>query len=204
MWTLKDWLALSAALKPLMNNKELTMIIKNLSAPEMDPVSVEEAKLFIKLPYEDSAIVYMQIQGAMRFIESLCNIRLLRQRCLIECALTSLGKLASLDIKSCKDNEEILLTLPIGPIMNVVDFKINGLPIFATIVDSNIISIPSAPYQGALVRVVGEFGFGPSPASIPPDLRLALLLKVASFYHEDEALERQFDKLIAPYKNYRI
>jgi uncharacterized phiE125 gp8 family phage protein len=187
-----------------------------LSGPAGEPVSLDEAKAFLRLDTTDEdALVTTLVTAARLHIEGTTGQALLAQswRLVLDdwpatCAVSlPLGPLASLTAITAYDADG-----------TPDDLSLDGILWDATATPPQLF-LPAGFAAGATLRprqgIEIDFvaGYGSDPEDVPATLRQALLLLVAYWYENRDAViiagagtivPTGFDQLVAPYRSVRL
>ena len=178
------------------------------SAPAVEPVSLEEAKAFLRVDHvSEDALVQALIAAARTHVEALCGRKLIAQgwRVYVD-ALPEIGR----------------IRLPVGPVLSVdavtvYDGEGNGIELDAADYLVDAAGIPpriAFRRRPAVLREMNGIeidvtvGFGATSLDVPSPLRQAILDLVADWYDHrgtglDTAMMREPDRVVALVEPYR-
>lgn len=157
----------------------LTLNPHRLVQPALEPVSLEEVKLFLRVEHDaEDALLTTLIAAAREGAERLLNLSCIQQRWQWE------------TVPFCG-----AISLPFGPVHSVVDVALREQEASDwTACDSenyhlrgNSIIFTDAPASGVQARVTYEAGFGEVAADVPATLRHALLRHIGALYETRSA-----------------
>jgi len=187
-----------------------------LSGPAAEPVSLDDAKAYLRLDSDDEdALVTTLVTAARLHVEGATGRALLTQS----------WRLVLDDWPSVG-----LLRLPVGPLQSltaITAYDINGDPVTLSTdgvlwdaqAAPSLLYLPAGfgdgvvlrPFQGVEIDYVA--GYGTDPADVPATLRQALLLLVAYWFENRDAvvlagsgsvIPSGFDQLVGPYRSIRL
>ena len=187
------------------------MSITDITAPPIEPVTLANAKEFLRIDgnHED-ALISDFIMLARERVESMARVSLIMRRRAYSSAKTCTGRfyINHSPVKyihkiSVIDGADHATEIPLG------DVYINkrATPVSICTRKRDLFS----DYAVDPVAIVTEFdaGYGNAPENVPMQLRQAVLLLLAQHYeHRDEALNRPVpmlvDALLMPYRTVRL
>ncbi|MEL6298933.1 MAG: head-tail connector protein [Pseudomonadota bacterium] len=183
------------------------MALKQLVAPAAEPISLAEAKAFLRLDTEtEDAFVSSLIKTSRLHIEAALDLALITQRWRLTSRVASLQP----------------VPVPLHPVREVVGASAidaggasTAIPLDQ--VDVNLDERPATVCVtaefGKRVAIDFEAGFGADPADVPEPIRQALLLLVAHWFENREPVVIGSDAtripmtvsaLLAPYRGARL
>ena len=177
-------------------------MITDLIPPESEPITLEGAKLFLRLDHDDEDdLIADRIQSAREQVERLCAKTLIRrQRQIIWTA----------PFKSC-------LRFPTSPLTSIIDvtvYNADGGEQVITDYHANLRATPSTltfdiPRSITTIVATIEAGYGTAPEDIPIPLRQAILLLIGQGYEARNGQDRlgipmMVDALIMPYRSLKL
>jgi uncharacterized phiE125 gp8 family phage protein len=180
--------------------------------PSIEPISLAEAKSHLRISHTDDDTYVMRIiAAARRQIEARLDVGLIQQSWSYfinrwpECraiALPLSPVIAVTDVMTYSD-EDVGATL--DPAHYYVDRRAKP-PVLAL---RNDRSVPVAGRRYAGIEVKMTVGYGTSAASVPEDIRQALLLSISAWYadrgeNQSGFLPLMARELIAPYRHVRL
>lgn len=153
------------------------MIAKLITPPITEPISLEEAKEYLKVETEDEDILLLSlIKAARKFIEKYTKRAFIRQVWQVNVNKINIG-----------DN----MYLPNPPTIKLLSVKKDGEEIDLDnfmILRQNLlyskISLRSENPDG--IEIVYEAGYGENKEYVPEDIRQAIKIMVANFYEKRE------------------
>jgi uncharacterized phiE125 gp8 family phage protein len=180
--------------------------------PQIEPVTLAEAKAHLRISHtDDDTYITRIITAARRQMEARLDAGLIQQSW-------------SCFINSWPDTRAI--ALPLSPVIAVTDVIIYGDDDAAATLDPahyylerrakppflalrNDRSVPAAGRRYAGIEVKMTVGYGATAASVPEDIRQALLLTITSWYadrgeNQSGFLPLMARELIAPYRHARL
>ena len=163
-------------------------MIEDISPPPIEPVSLAEAKLFLRVDHDaDNDLIALLIRSARERLEAYLGLAMIAR----PMAFTSKAKR--------------LLRISRYPVISVDHVEADGAP--AGDYHANLKARPSLLCVDARDEVRVEFtaGYGTDPDDVPAPLRQAMLLLVARGYEMrgeavDGAIPLMVDALTLPYK----
>ena len=180
------------------------MSMQLITEPASEPVTLDEAKLFLRIDTtDDDALLASLITASRRLIEQTTRKCLLQQTWRFgvdRWPVTSLlrlplAPLMSLSMVTVMDGTGNRLA------QNLANFQINPTSVPPTIQAKPLPPISMACEGG--IQVDAVFGYGTTAASVPQPLRVAVLMVLAQFYETrgqgDFALPASVQTLIAPF-----
>ena len=187
-----------------------------LSGPVTEPVSLDDAKAYLKLDTDDEdALVTTLITAARLHVEGTTGRALLNQS----------WRLVLDDWPSVG-----LLRLPVGPLQSltaITAYDINGDPVTLSTdgvlwdaqAAPTLLYLPAGFGDAVILRALQAIeidyvaGYGTDPADVPATLRQALLLLVAYWFEHRDAvvlagsgsvIPSGFDQLVGAYRSIRL
>lgn len=187
-----------------------------LSGPAAEPVSLDDAKAYLRLDSDDEdALVTTLVTAARLHVEGTTGRALLTQS----------WRLVLDDWPSVG-----LLRLPVGPLQSltaITAYDINGDPVTLSTDGAlwdaqaapSLLYLPAGFGDGVVLRPFQAIeidyvaGYGTDPADVPATLRQALLLLVAYWFENRDAvvlagsgsvIPSGFDQLVGPYRSIRL
>jgi len=196
------------------------MRLFQIAPPAVEPVTLTEAKEYLALPLASTSqdsIVNSFIAAARAHIEAVTNRALLRQRWMVSIDSfptafadreihLPLGRCLSVETLQYRDTNGDWQT-EAGPAesppgtMFEVDLYSQGAGIIRP-AGSNV--WPSTWTAGSAVRISATFGYGSARADLPPDLRQAVLVRIADLYEGRSEAEGASDVSALMAKPYKI
>lgn len=188
-----------------------------IQPPQFEPVSVQEAKDYLALAgTSQDTLIQSLISAARAHIEAITNRALLSQRWMITLndfpvgfgdrdIHLPLGRCLSVESIQYRDTDGAWQTMA-GPEESPPGtlFEVDLYGQACGIVRPSGSSMwPSTWTAGNAVRISGTFGYGAAPADLPPDLRQAVLVRVADLYDNRSDAEGASDVsalMARPYK----
>ena len=177
-------------------------MITDLMPPDSEPVTLEAAKLFLRIDHDDEdSLITDLIRSAREQVETLCAQTLIkRQR---QAIWTS-------PFSSC-------LRFPTSPVQSVsslVVYYANGQEQAMTEFETNLRAMPATltfdiPKGVSTIVATVNAGYGTSVDDIPMPLRQAILLLVGQGYEQRNGIDLQnipmmVDALIMPYRSLKL
>ena len=181
-------------------------------APTLEPVLLAEAKAHLRIPHaSDDAMISQLIVAARRLVESRTGLRLIQQNWSM-----------FLD----RWPQAAVVDLPLFPVLSVNDILIYGEDNNAAAIEpahyfldvaarpprlvfrlDRSLSNPGRRANGIEIRLTA--GFGAIAASVPPELKQAILLLVADWFSnrgdvETASLPIAVLELLSPYRQLRL
>ena len=187
------------------------MSITDITAPEVEPVTLASAKEFLRVDsgHEDALILDL-IKSARERVEYMARTTLITRRRIYSSAKTCTGRLyinhspvKFIHKLAVIDGADNASEIPLG------DVYINkrASPVSISMRRRDLFS----DYAADPAAITAEFdaGYGPAPEDVPLQLRQAVLLLVAQGYeHREDALTRPVpmlvDALLMPYRTVRL
>ena len=162
------------------------------TAPAQEPLSLEEAKTYLRLStnHED-ALVTTLIGAARGYVEGITGRALLTQRWLME--LTPPYPRTSPLI--LPNTGEVEITVPLPPLIRIESVKVAGRLVPHALFKSKVRI--SSHLFGKDISIDFWAGYGEDPLSLPPALKVAVLMATRCFY-EGEVVPQL--PLLNPYK----
>lgn len=163
--------------------------------PSREPLTLEETKVYLRLntDQEDQHVKDL-ISAARAYVEGITGRALLKQGWLL--TLTPPYPPSSPLVENKQG--ELTLSLPLPPLIRVISIKAKGKDI-PYIKEEDKIKL-SPLYWGCSLSISFWAGYGETPESIPPDLKMAVLMGTRSLYEgQDMRLP-----LLTPYKVMKI
>lgn len=166
------------------------MRIVTIEEPAIEPVSLEEAKLYSRVDLDDDdELIELFITASRKHVEQYCNIALITQ--------TKAVFYDSRDL--CLSTPDILL--PFGPVQSIESFdsmdNTNTSTVFPSdnyYLSGGRIALGYGYYWPSDVRSIDSYrieavvGFGDAPEDVPAPLKQAILRLVAHSYQNREAV----------------
>ncbi len=165
------------------------------TSPVQEPLTLEEVKVYLRLS-ADQEEDYLRslIASARAYVENATGRALLKQKWLMQ--IKPPYPCHSPLIKGSGKNLEI--ELPYSPLLEVESVKSNGKEVYFT-VEENKALLPSSLWNKE-ISVTYWAGYGETSASLPPDLKMAVLMATRFFYdHQIVDLP-----LLEPFKVLRV
>lgn len=194
------------------------MNLRLVTGPGVEPVSLEEAKLHLRVDHEaDDALISMQIKAARQRVESFTGRALISQtwRALLdefpaEALELPLPPLQSVTHVKYVDAAGDLVTW--SPDEYSVQAHSSPWAERGRVVPRYGYSFPSPRYQDEAVEVEFVAGYGSSAAAVPESLRAALLLRLGDLYARRESgitgtifVESKAEQLLMwPFRSMRV
>jgi len=182
MWCHAGWPSIMCvtawrALSHLLFNSRLMTLILNphrLVQPALEPVSLAEAKLFLRVEHDvEDTLIATLITTAREAAERLLGMSCIVQRWQWE------------SVPFCGT-----LTLPFGPVRSIVEVaqrqreatSYSVLDSGAYALRGDTLVLQAAPQTGTQLRVIYEAGFGDEAIDVPATIRHALMRHIAALY----------------------
>lgn len=176
-----------------------------LDGPAVEPVSLSEMRLFLRLDASDEDdLVAALIVAARVTVEAATRLALVRQTWRLRVSAPSRGR---------------AVPLPLAPVIAVAAVRQSGGPDLAPGLyrlddaadPARLVLAEGVPDLGAGLEIDLAVGFGPDAASVPEPLRLAIRVLAACLYARrgdergtDEPLPASVRALIAPFARARL
>ncbi|OJW50567.1 MAG: hypothetical protein BGO67_05695 [Alphaproteobacteria bacterium 41-28] len=163
--------------------------------PIQEPLTLEEVKTYLRVS-SDQEEEYLSslITSARAYVENVTGRALLKQQWLMQ--IKPPYPRASPLIKCERENLEI--DLPYPPLLEVESVK-TGMQEIPFMIEENKALLPSSFWNKEITMTYWA-GYGQTPDSLPPDLKLAVLMATRFFYdHQKVDLP-----LLRPFKVFRI
>jgi uncharacterized phiE125 gp8 family phage protein len=184
-----------------------------LSAPQVEPVSLAETKLWLRVDHsEDDSLILNLIRTARERVEARTGRAIISQTWRV-----------SLDCWPADD----AIALPIAPVESVLALRVkqlSGADIIVSMGSLRLLSHqepallltsqrPATDYARAGIEIDLVAGYGPSGVTCPPSLRQAILLIVGHLYEArgpqkdvatDASIRAETDALLRPYMSIRL
>lgn len=183
-----------------------------LTGPEREPLSLSEAKLFLKVDHDaEDGLVTALVASARRFVEARTGRILIRQTFrLVRDGWPASG----------------IIPLPMAPVSEILAARVRNADGSSTSiqpatfalnagrapallrVDPSRLPRPGVPYDGIEIEVAA--GYGDDPADVPADLMEAVRLTLAHAYEnraapgDPLAFPAALDALLQPYRVVRL
>ena len=180
------------------------MSMQLITEPAIEPVTLDEAKLFLRIDTtDDDALLASLITAARRLIEQTTRKCLLQQTwrfgldrwpvaTLLRLPLAPLMSLSMVTVMDGAGNRVA---------QSLANFQINPTSVPPTI-QAKTVPTSGAACEGG-IQIDAAFGYGSTAASVPQPLRVAVLMVLARFYEMrgqgDLALPVAVQTLIAPF-----
>lgn len=185
------------------------------AAPAVEPITVEDAKMHLRIDHGDEDMLLASLIAASRLqVEAVLDAALITQSW-------------SLELDDWPDGRE--LHLPIWPVQSVEAVRISDRDGEMVELGAEAFSLDGASKPPRLVSISGDWpspgtralgieilftaGFGNSANDVPPPIRQALLMLVAHWYEHREPVEtgkptasipEAISALLMPYRTVRI
>ncbi len=145
--------------------------------PDQEPLTLEEIKAYLKLSSEqENDYIPILIASARAYVESVTNRALLKQKWLM---LIKPPYPRSSPLIKC-EMENLEIDLPRPPLLEVESVKM-GKESVPFHVEENKVLLPSSLWNKE-IAVTYWAGYGETQASLPPDLKMAVLMATRFFY----------------------
>lgn len=161
-------------------------MLTDLSPPSVEPISRDEAKLFLRIDHDDeNDLIDMLIQSARERLEAYLNVAIISRPMRYE----------------AQGGE---IKIPRWPVVSIDHVAVNGQAV--TAYQTELRCRPAVLKNVASAPVTIDFtaGYGPTADSAPSPLRQALLLLISQGYEARgetiEAIPLMVDALTLPYK----
>jgi len=164
--------------------------------PTEEPVSVEEVKSYLKLPYENNDEAYLRqlISTARIYVEKATGRALLKQKW----GLSIKPPFPTTSPLVKREEERLKIILPYPPLIEVESVKSKDTDIYFKI-EENKILLHSFLWNKE-ISISYWAGYGSTDATLPADLKMAVLITARCLYdyqHPDVPL-------LNPFKVYRV
>ena len=180
------------------------MSMQLIAEPLVEPVTLDEAKLFLRIDtLDDDALLANLIMASRRVIELTTRTCLLQQtwrfgvdrwpsNTLLRLPLAPLQSVSSVTVMDARGNRLA---------QNVLDFLANPTSVPPTVMAKTVPPVSAAREGGIQVDAVR--GYGSTAALVPQPLRMAVLMVLAQYYETrgqgDGTLPAAVRTLIAPF-----
>jgi len=183
-----------------------------LTGPAIEPISLEEAKIFLRVSdTADDQLITTLIAAARVHVETLTRSAMITQtwRKVLDCWPSSnqvempLGPFQTLLSIRVYDAANVATTLPLAQFLPEESSRPARIALPTKIADQPI------KRDRAAIEIDYQVGFGTNAADVPIDLKQSLLTLIGHWYQNREAVvmagsgaivPHGFDELIAPYK----
>lgn len=165
------------------------------TAPIQEPLTLEEVKTYLRIS-SDQEEEYLSslITSARAYVENATGRALLKQKWVMQIK-PPYPRVSPL-IKCERENLEI--DLPYPPLLEVESVKTGMQEVPFTVEENKALLSPSL--WNKEISVTYWAGYGETPASLPPDLKMAVLMATGFFYdHQKVDLP-----LLSPFKVFRV
>lgn len=163
--------------------------------PVQEPLTLEEVKTYLRLSsdQEDEYLRFL-ITSARAYVEGVTGRALLKQKWLFQ--IKPPYPRASPLIKCERENLEI--ELPYPPLLEVESIKTGEIEVPFTVEENK--ALLSSSFWNKELSMTYWAGYGEAPSSLPPDLKMAVLMATRFFYdHQNMDLP-----LLRPFKVFRV
>ena len=162
-------------------------MLTDLHPPPIEPITLEEAKTFLRVDHDDeNDLIGTLIRAARERLEDRLNVTMIERQMRFDCS----------------DGGDI--ALPRWPISSVDTVTLDEGPSTAFTLDLRARPVVVTVALGAPVSVTFTAGYGVSTDDIPAPLRQAMLLLVANAYEHrtdiPETMPLMVDALTMPYR----
>lgn len=189
------------------------MIVTTLVAPAAEPVSLEEAKAYLRVGYDgEDDLVRTLLAAARARIEALSAIAMITRtlRVAFDCwpQEMRIGKRVRLPVRPAASLAAVRVRDANGDSQTVTDrFVLEAGRSASLVWTTGALPRPEAPADGIEIDYVA--GFGTEPADMAGGLRLAVLkLAAHAYHHRQDTLEGDLPKevagLLSPWRRVRI
>jgi hypothetical protein len=163
--------------------------------PLQEPLTLEEVKIFLRLSTDqENEILKTLITSSRAYVEGVTGRALLKQGWLMH---LKMPYPASFPLTRMKTGE-IEITLPFPPLLSVDFVKVGGNNVSYQLTDNKILL---EPYHWKKdISVSFWAGYGEDPSTLPPDLKMAVLMATRFFYEGQKA----DIPLLKPYRVMRV
>lgn len=177
-------------------------LITDLMPPDSEPVTLEAAKLFLRIDHDDeNSLINDLIRSAREQIETLCSQTLIQRQ---------QQAIWTQPFSSCLR----FPTNPIQAVSNVVVYFPDGQEQSITDFDVNLRATPATlgfdiPKGVSTIVATIHAGYGATAEDIPMPLRQAILLLIGQGYEQRNGNDLQtipmmVDALIMPYRSLKL
>lgn len=154
-----------------------------LIAPLQEPVSLEEAKAYLRLSTDrDDGLVSTLIGAARSHVETITARSLLRQKWRMELTPPYPRSFPLVQ----RGTKEVEIMIPRPPLLEMDFLKAGGQNIPYRLFQEKIGASSLLWGQDIVLEFWG--GYGSDPKTLPPDLKLGVLMAMRSFYEEKKLL----------------
>ena len=163
--------------------------------PSHEPLSREEVKACLRLSEDqDNDFLPTLISSARAYVEGVTGRALLKQKWILEISppYPSSSPLVKVEEKSLEIN------LPHPPLLEVEVVTMRGKEIPFMVKDSKVLL--SSSYWNKEISIAFWAGYGETAASLPPDLKIAVLIATRCFYDQQKG---DFS-LLTPFKVHHL
>lgn len=163
--------------------------------PEGEPLTIEEVRSYLRISSEEeNGFIFSLIAAARAHVESVTGRALLKQQWQMD--LKPPYPPFSPLVKRLE--KSLVIHLPKLPLLEVESVKINDQDILFRKEENKLIL--SSLFWEKELRLTYWAGYGETAASLPPDLKMAVLTVVRSLY-DHQPVEQQ---LLKPFKVYHL
>jgi len=184
-------------------------MIRDIDIPNIEPVSLQSAKAFLRVDHEDEdELIIGFIKAARERIETHLSISLITRRRLYTKVLakTDYGKSAQLYINHYPIKRVIAVDCLSGDETRRLDPSDYLINLHARPASLRLLSSNSLSADAVLIEL--EAGFGDMADHVPMPIRQAIMLLIAQFYERrddiSEAMPMMVDALLMPYRGMRL
>jgi uncharacterized phiE125 gp8 family phage protein len=181
-----------------------------ITPPALEPVSLADAKLHMRIDSDDDdALIIAAIVAARVHVESTSRRRLITQGWRVYLDRWPRGR---------------TLNIPVAPLQSVDEVRVFDAAGVATVVDPGLYAVDTASVPGRVVLTAGPpaagaaangieidvtAGYGATSIDVPTPLRQAIMMLVAHWYEHRGAVGHDqagdvpplgYDALVAPYR----
>lgn len=168
-------------------------MLDTLEYPAIEPVSLEEAKQFLRIDHDaEDSLIQGLIQAARQLCEATVRRRLIRQR-----------------LRLVSDDLHAVHRLPAGPVRQVETVAVIDaagmaeiLPESAYVISGDRLAClkvwPAPRRPVGSFRVDYEVGYGDIPDAVPQALRQGIRMLVAHWYENREAVQSLAQPTVLP------
>lgn len=163
--------------------------------PDQEPLTREEVKDYLKLSEDqDNTFLIFLISSARAYVEGFTGRSLLKQKWVLEISppYPPSSPLVKWEEKSLEIN------LPHPPLLEVEAVTIKGRAIPFTVRESKVLL--SSSYWNKEISISFWAGYGETAASLPPDLKMAVLMVTRCFYDQ----QKGDSSLLNPFKVHHL